>query len=362
MTDPLTFMGTVTQTQAPASTVLHVDGLAKAFGATTALRHCSLALRAGEIHALIGENGSGKSTLVKILAGVHRPDTGQVLLRQEPLRARSPRAAIGAGVATVFQEVQCVPAQSVLENLWLGYDGILRRARISPAERRDRAREVLTELLGRCPDLGAPARSLSLSERQGVAICRALLRDPTILILDEASSALDVATRDRLFACMRRLTAAGRAVLFISHRMDEVTQVADQITVLRSGESVATLDRADAGADRLVELMTGGEQLVQAEATAPERAQAGDVVLAADGLNLRSGEIVGLAGLEGQGQDEYLQALRFGRAATAAGRGAVPSSGSSTWPGTGGTSRSSRRFRFGRTSPPRRSGRTSAGC
>jgi ABC-type sugar transport system ATPase subunit/ribose/xylose/arabinose/galactoside ABC-type transport system permease subunit len=315
VTDPLTFMGTVTQTQAPASTVLHVDGLAKAFGATTALRHCSLALRAGEIHALIGENGSGKSTLVKILAGVHRPDTGQVLLRQEPLRARSPRAAIGAGVATVFQEVQCVPAQSVLENLWLGYDGILRRARISPAERRERAREVLTELLGRCPDLGAPARSLSLSERQGVAICRALLRDPTILILDEASSALDVATRDRLFACMRRLTAAGRAVLFISHRMDEVTQVADQITVLRSGESVATLDRTDAGADRLVELMTGGEQLVQAEATAPERAQAGDVVLAAGGLNLRTGEIVGLAGLEGQGQDEYLQGLRTGRAA-----------------------------------------------
>jgi ABC-type sugar transport system ATPase subunit/ribose/xylose/arabinose/galactoside ABC-type transport system permease subunit len=338
VTDPLTLMGTVTQTQAPASTVLHVDGLAKAFGATTALRHCSLALRSGEIHALIGENGSGKSTLVKILAGVHRPDTGQVLLRQEPLRARSPRAAIGAGVATVFQEVQCVPAQSVLENLWLGYDGILRRARISPAERRDRAREVLTELLGRCPDLGAPARSLSLSERQGVAICRALLRDPTILILDEASSALDVATRDRLFACMRRLTAAGRAVLFISHRMDEVTQVADQITVLRSGESVATLDRADAGADRLVELMTGGEQLVQAEATAPERAQAGDVVLAADGLNLRSGEIVGLAGLEGQGQDEYLQALRLGRAATAAaGRPGGPSSpGGPGGPGSSG--------------------------
>jgi ABC-type sugar transport system ATPase subunit/ribose/xylose/arabinose/galactoside ABC-type transport system permease subunit len=305
-------MGTVTQTQAPASTVLHVDGVAKAFGATTALRHCSLALRAGEIHALIGENGSGKSTLVKILAGVHRPDTGQVLLRQEPLRTRSPSAAIGAGIATVFQEVQCVPGQSVLENLWLGYDGILRRARISPAGRRDRARELLSELLGSSPDLGAPAGSLSLSERQGLAICRALLRDPTILILDEASSALDVATRDRLFSCMRRLTALGRAVLFISHRMDEVMQVADRITVLRSGESVATLDRADAGSERLVELMTGGEQLVQAEATAPERAEAGDVVLAAGGLNLRSGEIVGLAGLEGQGQDEYLQSLRFG--------------------------------------------------
>jgi ABC-type sugar transport system ATPase subunit/ribose/xylose/arabinose/galactoside ABC-type transport system permease subunit len=319
VTDPLTLMGTVTQTQAPPSTVLQVDGLAKSFGATTALRHCSLTLRAGEIHVLIGENGSGKSTLVKILTGVYRPDAGQVLLEQEPLRTRSPRAAIDAGIATVFQEVQCVPAQSVLENLWLGYDGILRRGGISPARRRDRAREVLTELLGTCPDLGAPADSLSLSQRQGLAICRALLRDPTILILDEASSALDVATRDRLFSCMRRLTAAGHAALFISHRMDEVTQVADRITVLRSGESVATLDRAEAGADRLVELMTGGEQLVQAAATAPERTQVGDVLLAADGLNLRSGEIVGLAGLEGQGQDEYLQALRLGRAASAAG-------------------------------------------
>jgi ABC-type sugar transport system ATPase subunit/ribose/xylose/arabinose/galactoside ABC-type transport system permease subunit len=321
MTDPVAPMGTVTQTQAPPSTVLHVDGLAKSFGATTALRHCSLELRAGEIHALIGENGSGKSTLVKILSGVHRPDAGQVLLRQQPLRARSPRAAIGAGIATVFQEVQCVPAQSVLENLWLGYDGILRRAAIPPARRRDRAREVLTELLGSCPDLGAPAASLSLSERQGLAICRALLRDPTILILDEASSALDVATRDRLFSCMRRLTAAGRAVLFITHRMDEVTQVADRITVMRSGESVATLDRADAGPERLVELMTGGEALVQAEATAPERTRAGDVLLPAGGLNLRSGEIVGLAGLEGQGQDEYLQALRAERPAGAAGGG-----------------------------------------
>ena len=324
MTDSPALMGTVTQTQAPPSTVLRVDGLAKSFGATTALRHCSLALRAGEIHALIGENGSGKSTLVKILSGVHRPDAGQVLLQQEPLRARSPRAAIGAGIATVFQEVQCVPAQSVLENLWLGYDGILRRAASSPAQRRDRAREVLTELLGTCPDLGAPVGSLSLSERQGLAICRALLRDPTILILDEASSALDVATRDRLFSCMRRLTAAGRAVLFISHRMDEVTQVGDRITVMRSGESVATLDRAEAGADRLVELMTGGEQLVQAEATAPERTRAGDVLLAADGLNLRSGEIVGLAGLEGQGQDEYLQALRLERPAGAGGRPGSP--------------------------------------
>jgi ABC-type sugar transport system ATPase subunit/ribose/xylose/arabinose/galactoside ABC-type transport system permease subunit len=376
---------------APESVLLRIEGVTKAFGPTIALRDCSFELRAGEVHALMGENGSGKSTLVKILSGVHRADGGQVLMggdspggrppvprrirarwqkppsyrarirplpggrppvppdglpdsgaeyrAGQPLRTRGPRAAVAAGVATVFQEVQCVPGQSVVDNLWLGADGILRRARSSSADgRRDRARAVLTELLGACPDslLAAPARSLSLYERQAVAIGRALLRSPQVLILDEATSALDVATRDRLFAVVRRLTEAGAAVLFISHRMDEVTEIADRVTVLRSGESVATLERDEASLGRLVELMTGGEHLVQDEArpepaaalagTSPGDpvpaaagtgpAAAGPVVLTADGfggrpLGLRAGEIIGLAGLEGQGQEEYLKALRF---------------------------------------------------
>jgi ABC-type sugar transport system ATPase subunit/ribose/xylose/arabinose/galactoside ABC-type transport system permease subunit len=310
-----------TEATAPPSTLLRIDSVTKAFGPTIALRGCSFELRSGEVHALMGENGSGKSTLVKILSGVHRPDAGQVLIGQSPLRAGNPRAAAAAGVATVFQEVQSVPGQSVLDNLWLGTDGVLRRgsSAASPGDRRARAQAVLTELLGTCPDtlLAAPAGSLSLSERQAVAIGRALLRSPKVLILDEATSALDVATRDRLFAAVRRLTAAGGAVLFISHRMDEVTEIADRVTVLRSGESVATLDRDEASLGRLVELMTGGEHLVQADARAGA-APAGDVVLAAGGLALRAGEIVGLAGLEGQGQDEYLKALRFAAAARVA--------------------------------------------
>ncbi|HTR91933.1 MAG TPA: ATP-binding cassette domain-containing protein [Trebonia sp.] len=323
------------QTTAPPATLLRISGVTKAFGPTIALRGCSLELRAGEVHALMGENGSGKSTLVKILSGVHRPDNGQVLIEQSPLRANSPRAAAAAGVATVFQEVQSVPGQSVLDNLWLGTDGILRRHTgggavgaadgIAPGStfadgRRDLAKAVLTDLLGQCQDtlLSAPAGSLSLSERQAVAIGRALLRTPKVLILDEATSALDVATRMRLFAAVRRLVADGAAVLFISHRMDEVTEIADRVTVLRSGESVATLDRAEATLGRLVELMTGGEHLVQDDARAaastgasPRSDQAAAaVVLDHRGLTLRAGEIVGLAGLEGQGQDEYLRALR----------------------------------------------------
>jgi ABC-type sugar transport system ATPase subunit/ribose/xylose/arabinose/galactoside ABC-type transport system permease subunit len=318
-----------TDTPAPPSALLRVEGVAKSFGPTIALRGCSFGLAPGEVHALMGENGSGKSTLVKILSGVHRADAGRVLLGALPLRARDPRAAIAAGVATVFQEVQCVPGQTVLDNLWLGHDGLFRPGRPAAAgrrstarfQRRERATAVLAELLGDCPGdlLATPAGSLSLSERQAVAIGRALLRDPKVLILDEATSALDVATRDRLFTVLRRLTGAGGAVLFISHRMDEVSEIADRVTVLRSGESVATLERADASAARLVELMTGGEHLVQAEATAPAAAPAGEIRLTAGGLDLRAGEIVGLAGLEGQGQDEYLRALRQ---ATAAGTGA----------------------------------------
>jgi ABC-type sugar transport system ATPase subunit/ribose/xylose/arabinose/galactoside ABC-type transport system permease subunit len=338
----------VPETSAPAATLLRIEGLVKAFGPTVALRDASFELRAGEVHALMGENGSGKSTLVKILSGVHKPDRGEVFIEESPqrtisLHAASPRAAGAAGVATVFQEVQSVPGQTVLDNLWLGTDRIFRRTPDrdgtdragtgtdrADADRASAARAVLTELLGDCPDalLSAPAGSLSLSERQAVAVGRALLRCPRVLILDEATSALDVATRGRLFAAIRRRTGTGSAVLFISHRMDEVDEIADRVTVLRSGESVATLGREETTPARLVELMTGGEHLVQPDAqpqetgpqeTGPQEAQRvaervaapGEVVMAAGGLSLRAGEIVGLAGLEGQGQDEYLTALRL---------------------------------------------------
>src|SRR6266700_2474294 len=149
-------MDTMTPTEPAPSQVsatkplLTVESLAKAFGPTKALRDCSLELRGGEVHALMGENGSGKSTLVKMLAGVHRPDAGLIELAGNAVSPRSPREAIGAGVATVFQEVQCVAEQSVLDNLWLGTDGVVRRARgagLEPEERRARAGQVLTELL-----------------------------------------------------------------------------------------------------------------------------------------------------------------------------------------------------------------------
>jgi ABC-type sugar transport system ATPase subunit len=300
--------------------VLEVADLAKAFGATRALRSCSLRLLAGEVHALMGENGSGKSTLVKILTGVHAPDTGDFTVGGAPVRFTAPAAAIRAGVMAVYQEVLVVGPRSVLENVWLGADGVFTR-RVPEEVKRARATAVLGELLDRVPDLGTPVERLSLSDRQACGIARALVREPKVLILDEATSALDVATRDRLFAAITRRTAeAGMCVLFVSHRMDEVEEIADRVSVLRSGESVATLPSAEATPAELVRLMTGADHLTGEQAGRPAVTADAPVLLRARGLRLtpdaapvdfevRAGEVVGLAGLEGHGQDAFIKAL-----------------------------------------------------
>ena len=264
--------------------------MAKTFGATRALRDASFELRAGEVHALVGENGSGKSTLVKIFSGVHSSDSGEFRLDGEEVRLRTPRAAQASGIVTVFQEVLVTEAQSVLDNVWLGIDQTW-RTKISPREKRSRARAALDELLGRVLPLSTPVEELSLSDRQACSIVRALLRNPRILILDEATSALDVATRDRLFAIMTRLAGEGVGVIFITHRMDELSVIGDRITVMRSGDTVATLERGKWTSAELVRLMTGSDRLAEqgraeAESLATRR---GDPVLSARGLRLRPG-------------------------------------------------------------------------
>jgi ABC-type sugar transport system ATPase subunit len=306
---------------ANSGVVLRVQHLAKAFGPTQALRDLSLELRRGEVLSIMGENASGKSTLVKILSGVHRPDSGAIELGGQPLAPlHSPRQAQAMGIATVFQEILVVPQQPVLTNIWLGSDGLLRR-RVPLEQRRERGHAVLAQLIDD-PALQAPVGSLPLSDRQAVCVARALVREPRILILDEATSTLDVATRDRLFRVIRRLRAAGTGILFISHRMEEVEEIADRVTIVRSGEDVATLRRGEADARRMVELMTGtkeaGRELRQVpDASARVRDQ---VVVRVSGVRLhrqaapiqaeiRAGELVGVAGLEGHGQDRFLRVL-----------------------------------------------------
>ncbi|HUZ21814.1 MAG TPA: sugar ABC transporter ATP-binding protein [Acidimicrobiales bacterium] len=301
--------------------LLRVAHIAKSFGATHAIRDGSLDLRAGEVHALVGENGCGKSTLVKILSGVHAPDAGTIELDGAPVQLRNPRAAQDLGIVTVFQEVLVAEARSVLDNVWLGIDDTW-RAKVSEKEKRLRAREALAELLGHPLDLNLAVEHLSLSDRQSCGIVRALLREPRILILDEATSALDVATRDRLFAVVARLSAQGVGVIFITHRMDEIEEIGDRITVMRSGETVAELARGAWSPRELVRLMTGSDVL--AGAGRAEKASAasrrGAPVLTVRGLKLRpdgrpidlevcAGELVGVAGLEGHGENEFLEAL-----------------------------------------------------
>jgi ABC-type sugar transport system ATPase subunit len=303
--------------------LLRVTGVAKAFGQTQALRDASFELRSGEVHAIVGENGSGKSTLVKIMSGVHIPDTGSLELGGQPVAPlRTPRVARDSGIVAVFQEVLVAEARSVLDNVWLGLDGLVRE-RFSAKEKRSRAEAVFAELLERPPDLATPVEELSFSDRQACCVVRALLCEPRVLILDEATSALDIATRDRLFGIVGRLDRQGAGIVFITHRMDEIMEIGDRVTVMRSGKTVATLTRGGWTPDELVQLMTGANRLTgQArERAQPASERRGDPILSTCGLRLKpeamsvdvelhAGELVGVAGLEGHGQEAFLDALR----------------------------------------------------
>ncbi|HEY4630186.1 MAG TPA: ATP-binding cassette domain-containing protein, partial [Blastococcus sp.] len=296
----------------PAPRLL-ATGIAKSFGATQALVRADLEVRPGEVHTVMGENGSGKSTLVKIVSGVHRPDRGSLLLDGVPAAdLRTPARARARGVSTVFQEVLTVPGRSVLENVWLGS-----RSAVGAADRRRRAGEVLERLLGVGVDVDRPVESLSLSGRQACCIARSLVAQPQVLVLDESTSALDVATRDRLFAIVRELTAAGTSVVFISHRMDEVFEISTVVTVLRSGGTVASrLEIGRTSVADLVRLMSeASEGAREGHGRVPGAPvlRARDIRLRAGGapvdFELRAGELVGLAGLEGHGQEAFLRAL-----------------------------------------------------
>lgn len=296
--------------------LISIAGLAKAYGETRALKACSLTIRYGSVHAVIGENGSGKSTMVKILTGVVAPDAGSIAFADGgPVRLGSPRAARAAGIATTFQEILALEDLSLLDNLWLGQDGLF-RAHVDPARRRRDAGAVLGELLGdSVPDLDRRMADLDLGTRQAAVIARSLLLAPKLLILDEATAALDISVRDRLFAALRRRTSAGLAVLFITHKMDEIAMLSDEVTVLRSGESVATLPTAEATPARMLELMSGRaaqQSLRSAGRGAGGRVLAAQRLRLAAGapefeLDIRAGEILGLAGLEGHGADLFAQ-------------------------------------------------------
>jgi ABC-type sugar transport system ATPase subunit len=299
--------------------VLEARNVAKRFGATRALVDGNFAVHQGEVVALLGENGSGKSTLVKLLSGVLRPDEGGVWIDGVPSEIQSPRAALNRGIVTVFQEILVAPDRSVLENLWLG-NGTAAYTRGRYRDRRARAELVLAELDPDFPSLDSAVHELDLMQRQVCVIARALLREPRVLILDESTSTLDVTLRDRFFGVLRKRCATGMAAVFISHRMDEVLDLADRFVALRSGRTVGELGRENVSANALFAMISGESELVPATSSdlgEPRERESAirltRVVLRPGSLPLDleigRGEIIGLAGLEGHGQDELLRAM-----------------------------------------------------
>ena len=233
---------------------LRLENLSKRYGETIALRDATLDFTPGTIHTILGENGSGKSTMLKLLAGVVRPDQGAIFIDGASVRPSAPSDMQARGIGTVFQEVLVAPHRSVVENIFLGYDRLLSR-NISRRRRRDVAAAILTAI-GTIPvDLDLPAGALPLSARQLVVLARALVRLPSVLLLDEASAALDIADRDLLFAAIEDYARAGNIVIFISHRLDEVKRLSDRVTVLRNGRIVDTIAGDRITTELLLKLM-----------------------------------------------------------------------------------------------------------
>lgn len=296
--------------------VLEARQVSKRYPGVQALQDVSLALRAGEVHALVGENGAGKSTLIRTLAGVSVPDSGTIAVDGVPVKLTSPAAARRAGIVAIFQELSLVPWLSVAENVSLGRESG-RAGVIDYGAMRETATRTFNDL-GVVIDLRSPTAKLSTAERQLVEIARALSASARVLIMDEPTSSLPGSDAERLLDIVRRLRDQGTAVLFVSHRLQEVLSIADRISVMRGGRLVATLDAASCDIDGLIELMVG--QRLSDLFPPPRPCPESEVVLEARSLTarprfsnvsfeVRRGEVIGFAGLIGAGRSEVMRAL-----------------------------------------------------
>ena len=303
--------------------ILRMRDISKSFPGMRALDGVDLEVVAGEVHCLLGQNGAGKSTLIKVLAGVHRPDAGTIEIRGERVELATPIAALRAGVATMYQELDLVPWLSVAENIFLGSELAIAGVTNRRTTRR-RARDLLARLGHGELDPAAPVAVLPPAARQIVSMARALAHEAAIIVMDEPSAALAADEVDNLFRIIDDVTKQGVAVIYISHRLEEIRRIGSRVTVLKDGRTVAAGVPADTPTRDLVALMTG-RRLDAVFPPAGERRAIGDeAVLEVSGLTrvgeftdvsfrLRPGEILGIAGLVGAGRSELLETIAGAR-------------------------------------------------
>lgn len=295
---------------------LSLRGLVKSYGAVKAIRHADFEIQSGRVHALVGENGAGKSTLIKIIAGATTPDAGTVAYEGVPVTVSSTVDAIELGIATVYQEPQLFAELTVAENVFMGRE-IVKGGRVDWATQNARVADLLTALDLPAKLTTATVGDLSVATQQQVSIAKALAGEAKVLILDEPSAILTDAEIDVLFGIIRRLADDGVAIVYISHRLDEVVKIADEVTVMRDGATIGTYPMGDMTVRRLAELMVG-EAL--SEHSGPRSSPRGEPVLELRSLaragsfhdvslQLRAGEILGLYGLVGSGVAEIAECI-----------------------------------------------------
>ena len=305
-------------TEAP---LLELKGITKRFPGVVANDGVDFDLRKGEVHALLGENGAGKSTLMNILYGLYHPDEGEFRLNGKPLRINSPREAIDAGIGMVHQHFMLIPVMTVAENIVLAAEPTKAGVVLDFAAARKRVADLAAQF-NFAVNPEARVENISVGQQQRVEILKALYRRAEILILDEPTAVLTPQEAQELFAIIRSLQAEGKSIIFITHKLNEVLDIADRITVLRQGKQVDTVPREGATPEGLARLMVGRDVVLRVDK--PE-AQPGDVLLEVENLevrderdlecvrgisfNVRAGEIVGIAGVDGNGQTELIDAL-----------------------------------------------------
>ena len=296
--------------------LIEMSNISKSFGGSLAVDQVSLELMPNSVHALMGENGAGKSTLMKILAGVHQPDSGEIYKNGRKISFANPREALEFGISTVFQELSLLANLTIAENMFLGREPITRLGTIDYARMNAETKAALAELgLNLNPE--TLVSELSIAERQFVEIAHGIKADASIFILDEPTAALNAADVEILNKHIRRLREEGKAVVYISHRMDEVFEICDTVTVLKDGRLVQTRPRAEMTPASLIAMMVGRELQ---DLFPPRGSAAGQVALDAKNfkigvttkpfsLTVAKGEIVAIAGLEGQGQQKFLRSF-----------------------------------------------------